>query len=71
MTGPLCSPIQPKQVFFAKVDVDEMEDAATAAGVTSMPTFKLFRHGKQMGGGVSGVDQGKLRALLSKAFEAC
>ncbi|KAI0017624.1 thioredoxin-like protein [Xylariomycetidae sp. FL0641] len=35
-----------KDVFFAKIDVDEMPEVAQELGVTSMPTFLVFKDGK-------------------------
>uniref|UniRef100_A0A1I8IVB1 CRAL-TRIO domain-containing protein n=1 Tax=Macrostomum lignano TaxID=282301 RepID=A0A1I8IVB1_9PLAT len=35
-------------VLFAKVDVDENADAASAAGIECMPTFKFYKDGKEV-----------------------
>lgn len=36
------------QIKFAKVNVDEAEDIATRFNVASLPTFILFRNGKEL-----------------------
>ena len=36
------------EVNFHKVDVDENEEAAADAGIKAMPTFKLYKAGKEV-----------------------
>ena len=51
------------QVIFAKVDVDQLQYAAQAAGVQAMPTFKAYRDTKEVGS-VRGADEEAIRNLL-------
>ena len=71
--GP-CKEIAPKyaamagqfqQAKFLKVDVDECKDVAQQYGVKSMPTFKLFKAGKEVDS-LSGADDGALREMVTK-----
>ena len=73
MCGP-CKEIAPKyaamagqfqQAKFLKVDVDECKDVAQQYGVKSMPTFKLFKAGKEVDS-LSGADDGALREMVTK-----
>ncbi|KAJ3039072.1 Cytoplasmic thioredoxin isoenzyme 2 [Rhizophlyctis rosea] len=76
--GP-CKIIAPKYEAFAqefaskatfiKVDVDEVADAAEAAGVRAMPTFQIYKGG-QVIAEVVGADANKLRAEIEKACNA-
>nr|CAG8501376.1 4510_t:CDS:2 [Entrophospora candida] len=50
---------------FAKVDVDQHREVAASAGVTSMPTFKFFKDGKQIGE-MSGANPEELRRLVAQ-----
>merc|ERR1712168_1419912 len=50
-------------VNFHKVDVDENDVAAAAAGIKAMPTFKLYKSGKEVAELV-GANEAKLRALV-------
>ena len=36
------------QVVFLKVDVDKNQETAQAQGIRAMPTFKVFRSGKEV-----------------------
>ena len=36
------------EVVFAKVDIDENDDAAFKAGISAMPTFQFYRNGKKI-----------------------
>lgn len=50
---------------FAKVDVDQLREVAASAGVTSMPTFKFFKDGKQIAE-MSGANPEELRRLVAQ-----
>ena len=53
------------EVNFHKVDVDENEDAAADAGIKAMPTFKLYKAGKEVAELV-GANADKLKELVQK-----
>jgi len=66
--GP-CKQIAPKyeamakelpHVKFVKVDVDQAKDVSQQYKVSSMPTFKMLKQGKEVGS-LSGADEGALR----------
>ena len=50
---------------FVKVDVDECADVAEACGISAMPTFKVFKGGKEVDELV-GASKDKLKALIEK-----
>ncbi|CAN3354707.1 thioredoxin-1 [Diutina catenulata] len=50
-------------VTFIKVDVDQSGDIAREYQVSAMPTFKLFKNGKEVGELV-GADPNRLRQLI-------
>jgi thioredoxin-like negative regulator of GroEL len=52
-------------VVFAKVDVDEAEDVAASQKIQAMPTFKLFKDGKEIAV-MMGADLEKLTALVAQ-----
>ncbi|KAI9022088.1 thioredoxin [Hyaloraphidium curvatum] len=49
-------------IVFAKVDVDENEEAAGEAGISAMPTFQTYHKGKKVGE-VIGASKEKVKAL--------
>ena len=51
---------------FVRVDVDELEEAAASARVTSMPTFQVVKHGKTEFT-VTGADRSSLEAVVRRA----
>ena len=53
-------------VVFAKVDVDAAEEIAERQRIQSMPTFKLFAGGREVGV-VTGADEDEVRELLLQA----
>jgi len=57
--------VEYKDVLFVKVDVDELEDLAAKYGVSAMPTFQAFKHGKRVDSLVGASPDG-LRALVTK-----
>jgi len=57
-----------KDVFFAKIDVDDLPDLAQELGIRAMPTFKIFVDGEQADELV-GANPGALLNLLTKAVE--
>mmetsp|Transcript_31391 Transcript_31391/g.97133 ORF Transcript_31391/g.97133 Transcript_31391/m.97133 type:complete len:179 (+) Transcript_31391:1021-1557(+) len=52
--------------LFAKVDVDEVSDASQHYGVSALPTFLIFKNGKEVAR-IQGADEAALRAALEKA----
>jgi len=54
-----------RHVNFAKVDVDQAKDVATNEGVTSMPTFKFYKNGKEIAN-LSGANPGGLKSLVEQ-----
>ncbi|KAL1919029.1 uncharacterized protein VTP21DRAFT_2410 [Calcarisporiella thermophila] len=52
-------------VSFAKVDVDEVQQAAQAAGVTSMPTYQFYKGGRKIDE-MKGANGPQLEALLKQ-----
>ena len=48
-----------------KVDVDEASDVAETCGIEAMPTFKVFRDGKEVDV-MKGADPAGLEALVKK-----
>lgn len=51
---------------FVKVNVDEQREVAAQYGITAMPTFLLFKDGKQIEE-IKGADPRKLKAVIEKA----
>ena len=45
---------------------DELDEIASGAGVTSMPTFHVYRHGKREYC-VAGADRSQLEAVVRRA----
>jgi len=71
--GP-CKVIAPKVVEFSdkytnahfyKIDVDELSDVAQELGIRAMPTFKLFKHGEEVGE-VVGANPKALEAAIQE-----
>ena len=52
-------------VVFLKVDVDEAEDAAQEFNVSAMPTFMIYKDGKNVDSLV-GASKEKLESLVQK-----
>lgn len=52
-------------IQFLKVDVDELDDVANNAGVEAMPTFKIYKDGKQADELV-GASKEKLEEFIKK-----
>ena len=50
---------------FLKVDVDDMAEVAAAASVAAMPTFKVYKSGKQLDE-VVGANPAGLKELIDK-----
>jgi len=68
MIGPVFEQLaaQHTAVIFAKVDVDEAQDVASQCGVTSMPTFQLYKRGQRVDS-FSGADTQRLHAMVAAA----
>ncbi|KAJ3103792.1 hypothetical protein HK100_004144 [Physocladia obscura] len=56
-------------LVFLKVDVDEVPEAAEAAGIRAMPTFQFYQQGKKVDELV-GANAAKLTELISKVLYA-
>jgi len=67
MIGPRFEAMRPEFPFvdFAKVDVDDNQEVAASQRISAMPTFKFYRHGKQVAE-FTGADENRLRALLAE-----
>ncbi|KAK8042445.1 Thioredoxin [Apiospora phragmitis] len=58
-----------KDVFFAKIDVDELPEVSQELGIRAMPTFMLFKDGEKAEELV-GANPPALLGLLKKGVEA-
>lgn len=56
------------KVEFRKCNVDKARDVAQACGVQSMPTFKVFRKGREVNS-LSGWNESKLRTYIEAAIQ--
>ncbi|XP_032217701.1 thioredoxin isoform X3 [Nematostella vectensis] len=54
-----------KDVFFAKIDVDELEELSEDEQITAMPTFVFYKNGQKLEKLV-GANEVKLRELILK-----
>lgn len=54
-----------KDVYFAKIDVDELPDLSHELGITAMPTFVAFKDG-ELSGKVIGAKPGDIQTLVTK-----
>ena len=59
----------PKTIAFCKVNVDECRDVSSAVGITAMPTFKLYKAGKEESS-VRGYSAGKILAMIEQSGAA-
>uniref|UniRef100_A0AAV1UFQ7 Thioredoxin domain-containing protein n=1 Tax=Peronospora matthiolae TaxID=2874970 RepID=A0AAV1UFQ7_9STRA len=69
MIGPIFDELsaQYKDIDFAKLDVDELNETTSKAGVRSMPTFFYFKDGKfQQSLSFSGADEDLLRTNVKQ-----
>ncbi|KAI0380162.1 thioredoxin-domain-containing protein [Hypomontagnella monticulosa] len=56
-----------KDIFFAKIDVDELPDLSQELGITAMPTFMLFKDGEmEPAEKLVGANPNALVAMLKK-----
>ena len=53
-------------IVFKKIDVDDNSEAAEACGISAMPTFKIYKGGKEVDE-LTGASEEKLKAILQKA----
>lgn len=53
------------KLAFYKVDVDKNAAAASAAGISAMPTFQVWKEGKKVEE-FKGADENRLKALVKK-----
>ncbi|KAK7958520.1 hypothetical protein PG984_008912 [Apiospora sp. TS-2023a] len=58
-----------KDIFFAKIDVDELPEVSQELGIRAMPTFMLFKDGEKAEELV-GANPNALVGLLKKGVEA-
>lgn len=58
-----------KDIFFAKIDVDELPEVSQELGIRAMPTFMLFKDGEKAEELV-GANPTALVTLLKKGVEA-
>jgi thioredoxin 1 len=58
---------QYQNVRFFKVDVEQLVDKAEDANIQSMPTFVLYKNGKEVGR-ISGADPMRLSVLLNQTL---
>jgi len=58
-----------KDITFAKVDVDEVEEAAQAYTVEAMPTFLFIKNGKEVDGleRLTGASKDRLLSSINQA----
>lgn len=56
---------QSDKLVFIKVDVDEGQEISANCGIECMPTFQVYRGGKQIEQ-FSGADENKLKDLVAK-----
>ncbi|KXJ95164.1 thioredoxin-like protein, partial [Microdochium bolleyi] len=55
-----------KDIFFAKIDVDQLPEVSQELGIRAMPTFMIFTDGQKTDELV-GANPGGLKTLLVKA----
>ncbi|KAI2636094.1 thioredoxin-like protein [Xylaria nigripes] len=53
-----------KDIYFAKIDVDELPEVSQELGITAMPTFVVFKNGELADGKVIGASPPKIEQLL-------
>jgi thioredoxin 1 len=58
-----------KDVFFAKIDVDELPEVSQDLGIRAMPTFMIFKDGEKADELV-GANPNGLVTLLDKGIAA-
>ncbi|KAH8681078.1 thioredoxin-like protein [Xylariales sp. PMI_506] len=58
-----------KDIFFAKIDVDELSDLSQELGIRAMPTFMLFKNGEKASELV-GANPNALVSLIEKGTTA-
>ncbi|HJF18613.1 MAG TPA: thioredoxin [Aeriscardovia aeriphila] len=58
------------EAYFAKVDVDQNQDLAAAAGVQAIPTLLVLKKGKVVARNVGAVGAADLEKIISDALAA-
>jgi thioredoxin-like negative regulator of GroEL len=60
----LSEEFSPSSCTFAKFNTDEAHDLATVLGISAMPTFKIFKGGKEVDAQRGFPGEAKLREML-------
>ncbi|KAM5372963.1 hypothetical protein ACJZ2D_007174 [Fusarium nematophilum] len=58
-----------KDLVFARIDVDQLDDLSNELDIRSMPTFQLYINGEKAGEAV-GPSPGELEDFVSKGLES-